>query len=173
MTALHSTWVLWSHPPESECNRWDISSYVKHCEISTVEEFWNVFNGFKSLINPDMWFLMRKGIPPIWEHSINKQGGRYKFKIPGDQIDNIFLMLCAHLVTENICVEEEDSIFVSGISVSPKQKEFSTASIWDIDSTVNDNKKFATNIRGIDFKKGIYQTHLGSLTPRRRRPYKK
>lgn len=156
---LQSKWVLWSHQPEDVCNQWDVSSYRKHAVISTVEEFWNIFNGFKSLVNPDMWFFMRDGIPPIWEHQVNKQGGRYKFKIAGSKLDNIWLSLAMYLVTENICVNPKDSVYVSGISVSPKQHNFSTVSIWNSDNTANDSSKFATNIRGIDFRTGVYQTH--------------
>lgn len=159
---LHSTWVLWSHPPASVCDRWDIDSYVLHGKVSTVEDFWNIFNGMKSLVNPDMWFFMRENIPPIWEHNINKAGGRYKFKVTGNQVDNTFLNLCVHLVTENICLDGRDSIFISGVSVSPKQKDLSTVSIWDIDSSVNDSKKFASNIKGIDFETGLYDVHVGS-----------
>lgn len=164
---LLSKWILWSHPPAQKCNKWDIDSYVKHCTISTVEEFWNVLNGFKSLVNEDMWFFMREGIPPIWEHSINKQGGRYTFKVTGDKVDNIFTDLCAHLVTENICLEQKNSVLVSGLSVSPKSRELSTVSIWDINSSLNipnpdGTNKFAGNITGIDFSTGVYKTHINS-----------
>jgi hypothetical protein len=157
---LNNSWILWSHAPASECDKWDIDSYVNHGKVSTVEDFWHIFNGIKSLVNPDMWFFMRDGIPPIWEHSINKKGGRYKFKIAGNKVDNIFLNLCAHLVTENICLDPNDSVFISGVSVSPKQKQFSTVSIWDIDSSVNDSKKFASNIEGINFVNGLYDIHV-------------
>lgn len=165
---LPRNWILWSHPPENVCNRWDIDSYVNHGLICTVEDFWYIFNGFKSLVNPDMWFFMREKIPPIWEHAINKQGGRYKFKVTGENVDNTFLNLCAHLVTENICLDPRDSNFISGVSVSPKQKDLSTISIWDIDSTVNDPKKFASNIKGIDFTTGLYDTHAGDRRDRAR-----
>jgi len=161
---LHSTWILWSHPPSAVCDRWDIDSYVQHGKVRTVEDFWNVFNGIKSLVNPDMWFFMRENIPPIWEHNINKMGGRYKFKVTGEKVDNTFLNLCAHLVTENICIDSRDSIFISGVQVSPKQKDLSTVSIWDIDSSVNDGKKFASNINGIDFETGLYDVHVSSNT---------
>lgn len=159
---LHSSWVLWSHPPSSVCNDWDIGSYVQHTKVSTVEDFWNIFNGLKSLVNPDMWFFMRENIPPIWEHDINKAGGRYKFKVTGDKVDNTFLNLCVHLVTENICIDARDSIYISGVSISPKQKELSTVSIWDTDSTVNDSKKFASNISGINFETGLYDVHVSN-----------
>lgn len=165
---LASKWILWSHPPANVCNRWDFSSYINHGNIGTVEEFWNVFNGFKSLVNPDMWFFMREGIPPIWEDDINKLGGRYKFKIAGDQVDNTFLNLCMHLVTGNICLNPADSAMISGVSVSPKQKDLSTISIWDIDSSVNDPRKFASNIKGISFTSGLYDTHVGEKSSRNR-----
>lgn len=156
---LHSNWVLWTHEPANLCNKWGLESYHKHAVIKTAEQFWDIMNGFKSLVNPDMWFLMREGIPPIWEDKINEEGGSYKFKIPGDKVDNIWLNLAVHLVTENLCVNPEDSIFVSGIAVSPKQHQFSTVSIWNLDSASNDSSKFAANIPGINFRKVMYEPH--------------
>jgi len=156
---LKDQWVLWTHAPASKLNRWDLSSYRQHVVIRTVEDFWNLFNGLKSLVNEDMWFLMRKGIPPRWEDPINREGGSFKFKVPGDRIDNCWLTLALHLVTETMCVNEKDSRLISGISTSPKQYNFSTLSIWNLDSAATDCKQFPSNIEGIDFNMSLYQAH--------------
>lgn len=157
---LQNAWVMWSHAPTSKCNKWDISSYVRHTTIRTVEEFWSIFNGFPSLVNEDMWFLMRDGIPPLWEDPINAQGGSFKFKVSGDKIDNTWLTLALFLVTENMCIKERDAMLISGISVSPKQHNFSTVSIWNLDSAATDHTQFPGNIEGIDFfKMSLYQPH--------------
>lgn len=156
---LNDKWVLWMHQPASKCNRWDLASYKQHCVISTVEDFWNLFNGMKSLVNEDMWFLMRHGIPPRWEDPVNKEGGSFKFKVPGDRLDNCWLTLAMHLVTETMCVNMRDSKLISGISTSPKQHNFSTLSIWNLDSAATDCKQFPSNVEGIDFKMSLYQAH--------------
>ena len=156
---LKDTWVLWTHAPSNECNDWSIAGYKKHAEISTVEDFWYIFNGLKSLLNKDMWFLMRIGISPRWEDPINKQGGSFKFKVSGDRIDNCWLSLALHLITETMCINEKDSRLISGISTSPKQNNYSTLSIWNLDSAATDCSQFPSNIEGIDFKMSLYQAH--------------
>lgn len=156
---LHTGWVLWSHLPSSKNNKWDLPSYRKHATLRTVEDFWNVYNGLPSLVNQDMWFLMREGIPPIWEHEINSEGGSFKFRVPGAKLDNIWLTLSRFLVTENMCIDPEDSLLISGISMSPKQNNFFTVNIWNMDSASTDCTQFPSNIDGIDFKMSRYHAH--------------
>ena len=164
---LAGRWVLWSHVPASENDRWDMESYRRHCVIETVEQFWNVFNGLPSLVNKDMWFLMREGVPPIWEHEVNAQGGSFKFRVEGERLDNVWLTLAMFLVTENMCLRQEDARLISGISMSPKQHGFSTINIWNLDSASVDSAQFPSNIDGIDFKMSRYHSHL------RRKQYRK
>lgn len=164
---LGDKWVLWSHQPYQENDDWTLRGYTKHATISTVEEFWEIFNGFPSLVNKDMWFLMREGVPPIWEHDVNAQGGSFKFRVSGDRIDNVWMMLAMFLVTENMCLRAEDSVLISGISMSPKQHNFSTLNIWNLDSAATDCTQFPNNIEGIDFKMSRYHSH------QRRKQYQK
>lgn len=164
---LNDRWVLWSHVPAHENDDWSLKSYRRHLVIETVEEFWNLFNGFPSLVNKDMWFLMREGVPPIWEHEVNAQGGSFKFRVGGDKVDNVWLTLAQFLVTENMCINPDDSVLISGISMSPKQNSFSTINIWNLDSGSIDCAQFPGNIDGIDFKLSRYHSH------QRRKQYKK
>jgi len=116
---LNNTWVLWRHPVNS--TDWSISGYQKVAVISTVEEFWAIYNILPTLVAPritssesvggvadesvtdeeyDMWFLMREGIPPIWEHVKNSQGGAFKFRVHRSKGDNHWLTLSVKLVSE-------------------------------------------------------------------------
>ena len=51
---LNRRWVLWSH---DNGKGWLESDYTRHAVISTVEQFWEIYNGLPSLNNKDMWFL--------------------------------------------------------------------------------------------------------------------
>jgi hypothetical protein len=155
---LQSKWVLWTHKPHSENSDWTIRGYEQQATISTVEEFWYVMNGLPSMNNPDMWFLMKYGIPPIWEDPVNAQGGAFKFRISNACIDNAFLSLAVHVVTGHICRDPLQSRNISGISVSPKGGNL-TLSIWNNDATSVDCAQFPTNIPGISFQVSLYQSH--------------
>ena len=154
---LSCNWVLWSHA--HDVRGYKLEDYEKHCVIRTVEDFWNVFNGLPSLINKDMWFLMREGIPPRWEDPINAEGGSFKFRVPGNKIDNAWLTLALRLVTENMCLDPDDANLISGIAVSPKKHNFCTLSVWNLDCRRTEYSKFPRNIEGIDFTMSLYQAH--------------
>lgn len=154
---LAGTWVLWSHDVDNPS--WDLSGYRKHDKITTVEEFWEIFNGMPSLINRDMWFLMREGIPPRWEDPVNKEGGSFKFRVSGDKVDNTWLTLALYLVTDNMCLEQQDADLISGISLSPKRNNFCTISVWNLDSEHTAHAIFPHNINGINFEMSRYEAH--------------
>lgn len=153
---LNNSWVLWLHPKES--TDWSISGYKKICTIHTVEEFWLLMNTLPSLIH-DMWFFMREGIPPIWEHEINQEGGAFKFRIHRNQADNQWLTLCMYLISEQMCRNPSDAELISGISLSPKKGGYLTLSVWNLDKTRIGHAIFPTNISGIDFKTSLYEAH--------------
>jgi hypothetical protein len=156
---LADNWVIWSHEPHSINPAWTLDGYRKHCTISTVEGFWEIFNGLPSMINEDMWFLMREGIPPRWEDPVNKEGGSFKFRVGGDKSDNTWLTLAITLVTENMCMHQQDATLISGISLSPKRGNFCTISVWNLDRFHTEHAKFPKNIKGINFEMSRYEAH--------------
>jgi len=154
---LSDRWVLWSHAHDNK--GWKLEDYRKHAIISTVEEFWEIFNGMPSLINGDWWFIMREGIPPLWEAPVNKEGGSFKFRVPGNNADNTWLTLAIHLVTENMCMEPRDAQLISGISFSPKRGNYATISVWNLDRMHTAYAIFPSNINGVDFNMSRYEAH--------------
>jgi hypothetical protein len=154
---LNSPWVLWSHDHKSQ--KWGVNDYRKHAVIRTMEDFWSIYNGLPSLLNKDMWFLMREGIPPLWEHPINQEGGSWQFRIDGVAADNTWLTLSIHLVTENICLKQEDANLICGISISPKEHNVSTISVWNLSSSKTSHTMFPSNIDGVDFTQSRYKPH--------------
>lgn len=154
---LADRWVLWSHHADER--EWKLPNYRKHATISTVEGFFEIFNEMPSLINRDQWFLMREGIIPLWEAPVNKEGGSFKFRVPGVDADNTWLTLALYLVTENMCMHVKDAHLISGISFSPKRGNFCTISVWNLDSTHTEHAIFPHNINGIDFQISRYEAH--------------
>lgn len=160
---LNGKWVLWFH--SADVSDWSLKGYKKYGPdssfrpIETVEDFWRVYNDLPSINNRDMWFLMREGIPPRWEDPINKEGGSYKFRIPGNEAENIWLRLSVYLVTENMCNDPKNAMNISGISVSPKRNGFVTISVWNLDRNRTAHSNFPRNIRGINFETSLYEAH--------------
>ena len=77
---LSDTWILWFHDPYD--TEWDLSSYKKIYEIDSIEVFWNIYNYIdKNLIVDGMFFVMKKGIDPMWEHKENSDGGCWSYRV--------------------------------------------------------------------------------------------
>lgn len=153
---LNSSWVLWRHPIDSK--DWSLKGYQKVATVSTVEQFWQLFNTMPT-VSRDMWFFMREGIPPIWEHQINRQGGAFKFRVHSSKIDDDWLTLAQTLVGEQICCDARDAELISGISCSPKRNNFQTLSVWNLDKGQIGQAVFPQNIPGINFAASRYEAH--------------
>ena len=153
---LNDNWVLWFHEMNSE--DWTVESYKKLAEISTIEEFWSVYNHIPSVIN-GMWFLMRKEhndkpIYPLWEDPTVIDGGAWLFKIHKIQADNVWLDLSLLLIGETIC---DNPLEIMGLSISPK-KYYVTIRVWNRDKNVV--SKFLEKIENVDFNEAIYKAHI-------------
>jgi hypothetical protein len=90
-----------------------------------VEDFWTFYNNLRTVAF-DMFFLMREGHPPSWEHESNIRGGGLSFRVPNKDIDNMWLITSMLLIGETICQCPEE---VVGLSVSPKSKN-TTIRVW-------------------------------------------
>ena len=86
---LKNEWVLWAHLPHN--TDWSPKSYVKVCEISTVEETIAIMTTLpKELVQNCMLFLMKKGISPLWEDPQNRQGGCFSYKVLNKNVPEVW-----------------------------------------------------------------------------------
>lgn len=124
---LHNKWIVWFHDPSD--NNWDLTSYKKIYEISTIKEFWNLYNKLDNkIIENSMFFVMRENIDPIWEHKDNINGGSWSFKIPKGNILETWMNISMALFGETI--NKTTKNIINGISISPK-KNFCIIKIWN------------------------------------------
>lgn len=145
---LNDKWCLWYHNPEDK--NWKINSYDNIYTFNSIERFWKLHNSMKDgVINSGMFFLMRKGIFPIWEDKHNIHGGCWSYKIPKKNSHDAWIDLSVRLIAEQLC---NNSSSVNGISISPK-KEFCVIKVWNQDSKkrddatllINDSEHFKNN----------------------------
>lgn len=154
---LNNTWVLWFHSPLD--NDWSIDSYKEICEINTIEEFWGLSDELdEKLICNCMFFLMRKGIKPIWEDKENCDGGCWSFKITKKDIYKAWNELSIALLGETVTLSKDKAEGITGISLSPK-KAFSIIKIWNKNSKENKVDLLSKKIPFIFLNSSIYKAH--------------
>ena len=93
---LKSEWCLWYHSIND--NNWGINSYKLLYEFKDLHGLYALYNLLtnKILIN-GMYFIMKKGVLPIWEDATNINGGCLSYKIQYENLSNKFkniLLLC-------------------------------------------------------------------------------
>lgn len=120
---LQDSWTLWVH--DLSADQWDLPSYEEVFTFHTSEDFWRMFNSLKNL-NNRMYYLMRKGYPPLWDHPSTIGGGGWTFKVDKKQVRPFFETLACFCIGETIGARPQEVI---GVSISPKIK-FATIRLW-------------------------------------------
>lgn len=126
---LPCAYNLWCHDIHSK--DWSLSGYTKICKITTVSEFWKVFNNIDKLgYKINNIFLMKDDTDPTWEHINNRDGGICSLKVDLGKSLHAYEELCAYMICELLSKLPDD---INGISYSPK-------STWAIIKVWNKNK---------------------------------
>ena len=155
-------YALWYHDVVD--SSWTKESYKNLCKgvtssdiVTTGKQLWGVYHSFHSNITAGMFFLMRKGILPMWEDEANHKGGFWSFKVPKNSANEVWVMLTAGLVGNTLTKKPESMGDVTGISVSPKISNC-VMKIW-----VRSNKlkatDFSTEIKYLESSTLMYRQH--------------
>jgi hypothetical protein len=80
---LKYTWVLWFHKVND--SNWSIDSYSKVFEINTYKDLLFILKELDN-ISSGMFFLMKKGIVPIFEDENNVNGGYWSVRVASTAI---------------------------------------------------------------------------------------
>ena len=154
---LADTWNLYYHLPQDKS--WELSSYKTIMQdINRADSLLALVNGVShNIIKYCMLFVMRKGITPMWEDKLNRNGGCFSYKVPNKSVAEVwnalFLMLCG----ESLTVSPAHSKLVNGITVSPK-KNFCVVKIWMRDCTVQDPEAIV-DIPGLPRQGCLFKNH--------------
>jgi len=132
------SYVFWCHDIYNK--DWDLSSYKKLCTITTVSEFWKLFNNLNKLgYKSNNFFLMKEGTDPIWEHNNNRYGGLCSFKIDNSVSLKMYEDLCVRMMCSKLTHNPNETDDINGISFSPKNN-WNIIKIWNRDKS-NDLSK--------------------------------
>lgn len=131
-------YVFWCHDIHNK--DWELSSYQKLCTITTVSEFWKLFNNINKLSHKtNNFFLMKEGTDPIWEHANNRHGGLCSFKTDASSSLKMYEDLCMRMMCSLLTNNPNEMDDINGISFSPKNN-WNIIKIWNKDKA-NDLSK--------------------------------
>ena len=111
---LKYTWVLWFH--RFEDGKWDVKSYRQIFDFDNVTDFWRMQNNMPSVFS-GMFFLMKKGILPLYEDPQNIEGGIWSFRVQKRNIAEVWNDVLIHLVAGVLHPDLDD---INGVSVNPR-----------------------------------------------------
>lgn len=142
-SAFPHTWVLWYHDPNNA--DYSPSSYIKISEINTPEEFWTIVEAISSEAwQSGMFFLMIKGIPPLWDAPENEKGGAWSKKVDASETHNVFVDCMIHCMAEKFLKNHNN--IIAGVSLSPKG-HFHIIKIWNTTTTLSDRKLMSPTLK--------------------------
>ena len=164
----HTTWVLWYHNPIDK--KWDLKSYTKIYEFSSLEDFWRLSHNWDSCLPPvseGMFFLMRRlkngnFINPLWEDKYNRNGGFWSFKITKESSLGVWNELAINLISERLCCYVADTMMINGISISPK-RSFCIIKIWNNDYCKSDVALLNKSIQQVNIGECMYKCHNDNI----------
>jgi len=153
---LSGSWSLWFH--RSDDPSWEFSSYqLIYDNINTIENLSRVINSIPT-ISAAMFFFMRKGVLPIWEHESNINGGYWSFRITKRDADKTWKQLIAAMVGNTLTADIAHMAMINGISISPKTNNC-IFKIWCNNASFNDPNYFCNSIPFIKPDESIYTSH--------------
>lgn len=123
---LENTWTLWFHQKNNR--EWNHESFTKIYTISTVQDFWRVYNNISNF-DKELFFLMKGDIFPLWEEPENRNGGTWNISVPRKKGVEMWIDLCLLLVGETFCTNFNNGHHINGISIRPKFSN-SLIKIW-------------------------------------------
>ena len=149
-------WTLYYHLPNE--NDWSISGYkIIMSNINTIEEVNELTKKVnENIVKNCMLFVMRHNIEPLWEHSSNKDGGCFSYKILNKNVYNVWNTLFKLLCGESLS-SDEISPHINGITISPK-KNFCIIKIW-FDNIDYQDPSVITKIDDLSLNGCLFKKH--------------
>jgi len=153
---LNDKWVLYHHLPSNK--DWTLSGYeIVMPDIDTIEKTIALNETIpEDVIKFSMWFVMRKGITPLWEDPKNACGGNFSYKVVNKNVFEVWKHMFYLLCGGSLCENPEHSKYLNGITISPK-KNFCILKIW-LNTTLYQDPGIIVNIpnltkHGAQFRK--------------------
>jgi hypothetical protein len=120
--------VLYYHL--SNDKNWNFESYKLIQSVATIEEAVSLNENLSdNIIKYCMLFMMKSGIPPIWEDPRNINGGCFSYKVYNKYVVEVWKKMVYAFCGGTLMINKENMKHVNGITISPK-KNFCILKIW-------------------------------------------
>ena len=116
-----SPWTVWMHRTTDK--DWSEASYTPLVTTADAGDMWGALLAVRRHFDEAMFFVMAEGVPPLWEHPANIDGGCFSLRVPCERAWGVFENLVAHAVTHEL------GPGVQGVSNSFKGK-FHILKVW-------------------------------------------
>lgn len=148
---MENSWTFWYDKyigPKKTVEEYE-AALVKIATFDCIQDFWKWHNNLPcvALIQTSSSFhLMKSGIRPLWEDRANANGGNLSFKLPKDDVNDVWLQLALRVIGEQFCqyIHKDDEI--CGITFSQRKAD-SVISIWQRNASLVDVKSFASVVQ--------------------------
>jgi len=150
---FNTAWDIWYH---HSLNDWSVGGYRNiDLTISNIKNFWDFHNNINCIggINNLHFFMMRKGITPIYEDTRNRNGGCWSILVPINESYEVWERIAVGLCGETLI---KDNSIITGLSINQKSN-VAVIKIWNNDRTKNDPTVLPSFIRR--YGNIIYQKH--------------
>lgn len=138
-TPLWGAWELWCDLPQPRGAKptasvgWTWIDDVKSIGVfDTVQGFWGLHHCLKDLPDLDVGtnlYLLRRNVPPMWEHEANRRGGRWSVVLPASEAavaHDVWLAVRLAAIGETFPGDDSD---ICGVTCSRKRHAF-RISVW-------------------------------------------
>lgn len=154
---LNDTWVLWFHKVND--NNWGLSSYTKVYEMNTYNDILFIIKGIDN-ISAGMFFLMKKGISPIFEDENNINGGYWSIRVTKKDSIDYWQKIIYYMCINNITIDKKHENKINGISISPKINNC-IFKIWTSDYKNMKTEYMRKDLGFINWNETFYLEHKG------------
>nr|CAB3241798.1 eukaryotic translation initiation factor 4E type 3 [Phallusia mammillata] len=163
---LNTPWTLWldRSVPNLTVTEYE-ANLRKIYTVSTVESFWGVFNHVpapSNLMARYSYHWMRNNIRPVWEDSVNANGGMWKLrchKLCTDSVWNELLMAC---IGEQFAQYVNPGDDIIGLSVSVRKND-DLVQLWNRESINAEECKVLKRVEelvpNVTFETSFYKPH--------------
>jgi len=168
---LESTWVLYfDYPPSTNADPqkdW-FASLHKIYEISTIEDFWAVYNNIadaSGIVPGSTYHFFKAGIKPMWEDPTNRNGGKWLLSPPSSNLSLVWEETLLAMVGEQF---DEFGNEVCG-AVMARRSRGDKISLWtktasDAKACLEIGKIWLSSLSATDKKLQLtYQVHADSM----------
>ncbi|KAG2180464.1 hypothetical protein INT44_003468 [Umbelopsis vinacea] len=164
---LHYTWVFWfmHRPPGAKITNYE-SGMKKIASFSSIEDYWAVYSHLKrpkDLPNISDYHLFKQGVRPVWEDTMNVNGGKWIVRLKKGLASRYWESLVMAIVGDQFDVGQE----ICGAVLSIRNSE-DILSVWNQSAhegrtnlKIRDTMKKVLNLPADTIME--YKTHNDSL----------